>query len=237
MMIFCLGFLLLSACSPSTFQVDNLDLPSTLKNTSSTTTSAPSSDTNGIQGSVKTCLLNSNNPVKIGDNVKFVFSSNFDIPKDSKLIWKGQSYDVSFTVTEDGYSFLNRGLAYTSSIQAGIHKRQVIINDSNGNLICQSNLLKIDFVGDIPADRSCKSANGQLTGADNEFCSIEAWTLYRSMLARNLVNIPPKSGSSIGLANPSSVNCNNIAGENVSSADGSTSNCVVSKYKIWNLGF
>lgn len=235
--IFGLGFLLLSACSPSTFQVSNQNLSSSQKDASSNTTNTPSSETNVVQSSEKKCLLTSNNPIKIGENAKFVFSANFEIPKDSKLIWKGQSYNVSFTETTDGHTWLNRGLVYSSPTQAGIHKRQVVLNDANGNLICQSNILKVQFDGNILADTACINASGKLTGDDNEFCSIEAWTLYRAMLAHNLVNLPSQSGSSIALANPSSVNCINIGGNNVSGSDGSSSNCVVSKYKIWNLGF
>ena len=235
--ILTLGFLLLNACGPSAFQAGTQDSSSTLNDTKSNDSKTPTSETNVIQSSVKTCLLASNNPVKIGDNVKFEFSANFEIPKDSSFIWKGQSYNVSFTEKTDGHSWLSRGLSYSSPIQAGIHKRQVILNDASGNLICQSNVLKVEFTGDVPANIACANANGQLTGEDKENCTIEAWTLYRAMSARNLVNIPPQSGSALGLANPSSVNCVNIGGNNVSSSDGSGSNCVVSKYKIWNLGF
>lgn len=234
--VFGIGFLMLCACSPATFQVSSQNLSSSQKDTSANAVNATTSETDAAENSLKKCSLTSNNPIKIGENAKFVFSTNFEIPKDSKLIWNGQSYNVSFTEA-DGYTWLNRGLAYSSPVQAGIHKRQVVLNDVNGNLICQSNVLKVEFSGEIQADNSCSNVGGRLSGEDHKLCSIEAWTLYRSMLARNLVNIPSQSGSSIGLANPSSVNCVNIGGNNVTSIDGSSSNCVVNKYKIWNLGF
>lgn len=149
------------------------------------------------------------------------------------MIWTGKSFGIELTTPPENSKFyLNLGLSYKLDIQAGIHKRQVKLIDANGNLICSSNLLKVEFVGSIPADQICSQVGGQLGGEDNEVCSVEEWNFYREMTSRNVFNSSgAQIGGNIGMANPASVYCSSLGGNH----ELSSGMCSMNKYKLQNL--
>lgn len=235
--IFSLAFLLLSACSPASFKTETQSSSTQPPSNSVNNTAQTNPEVSETSTSSKTCSLSSNSPVKMGEAVKFTFTTNFKIPQDAKLIWRGKSFGVDLKNSDDGAIWLARVITYSSPMQAGIHQRQVIVTDSSGNSICQSNVLKVEFSGEIPADKSCTNIGGSLTGDDKEDCSIEEWTLYRAMLARHLTNVPSPIGGALGMMNPATANCDSIGESVIIENNTVTKICLVSKYKIWNLGF
>lgn len=224
----------LMGCNPSQFQVDTSssnEFSNATPNVNGNNTGTSATETTSSKLS---CVLSANNTqVRVGDDVKFSFNTNFDIPKNAQMTWTGKSFGIEITTPQDQSKFfLNLGLSYRSELQAGIHKRQIKLIDSNGNLICSSNLLKVEFIGDIAADQICTQIGGQLSGDDNEVCSVEAWRLYREMTSRNLINSSgSQSENNLGMANPAAVYCNNIGGKH----ETSSSLCNIDKYKLQGL--
>jgi hypothetical protein len=223
----------LLGCNPSKFQVDTSNLDQRSNVTSVTPVNSGNTTTTDANVSKLFCTLSSDKTkVAVGEDVKFSFKANFEIPKTAQMIWTGKSFGIELTTPPDQSNFfLNYGLSYKIDSQAGVHKRQIKLLDSNGNNLCTSNLLKIEFIGEISADRLCNQLGGRLIGEDNEICSTESWSFYRQMLSRNIANPSGAPGGGLAMANPAAVYCNGIGG----SYDNNASVCNMDKYRLQNI--
>lgn len=212
-------------CNPSKFQVNTY-------NSENNSTSEKTTNKDTVPAPLS-CELSANKlKANIGDDVKFSFKANFEIPKNSQMILSGKSFGNILNFNPESSKFyFELGISYKLDIQAGIHKRQIKLINSNGDLICTSNLLKVEFVGNISADQICIQSDGQLTGEDNEVCSVEGWHLYKVIRDKNIIiNQEAQMGSSVGLANPSALLCESISGIYTNSGF-----CNIDKYKLQNI--
>ncbi|MBL7542635.1 MAG: hypothetical protein JNL11_02415 [Bdellovibrionaceae bacterium] len=224
----------LLGCNPSKFQVQTSNLDQR-PNTTSATPVTPGNTTPADSSASKlSCVLSSDKTkVVVGEDVKFSFNANFEIPKNAQMIWTGKSFGIDITTPpERSKFFLDYGLLYQSGVQAGVHKRQIKLVDSTGNLICSSSLLKVEFIGEIQADQVCNQIGGQLGGEDNEVCSTEAWRFYREMLSRNIVSTSGiQTGNNFGMANPAAVYCSGLGGKH----EITSGTCSLDKYRLQGL--
>lgn len=229
--VFILVLLLLTGCSASKFQASNSNF-SSLANPVENVVIEPVTPEVIVKPSA-TCELSApKTKLNIGDHIDFKLSTNFEIPKDAQKIWSGKSFDSEFVTTkqEDVRTLMSYGLSFYIPAQAEIHKRQITIKDGNGAVICQSNLLKVEFLGEIKADKICTDLGGQLTGTESDTCKVNSWTLYRAMLAKGVITTtqPIATSGMIGMGDPSAIYCNSIKG--TSSSDGM---CSLDKYNLW----
>jgi hypothetical protein len=220
-----LGCIFFMGCNPSKFQVDTY-------NSDKNSTSEKTTNKDNVPAPLS-CELSANKlKANIGDDVKFSFKANFEIPKNSQMILSGKSFGNNLNFNPEWSKFyFELGISYKLDIQAGIHKRQIKLINSNGDLICTSNLLKVEFIGNISADQVCAQSEGQLTGEDNEVCSVDGWNLYKIIREKNIqINQEVQTGSSLGMANPAALLCENVSGVYTNSGI-----CNLNKYKLQNI--
>lgn len=89
-----------------------------------------------------------------------------------------------------------------------------------------------------PASLNCLKLDGQLERIDTangqySNCVVEEWQLFREMSARGLVK--DHSSGGMGMANPASVNCNDIGGQvrMVETHQGQFGQCVVEEWTLF----
>ena len=220
---------LFSACTQSKFS-------SQLSAQSPAAIPASSTEIQAQNSGKLTCELTGKNKISIGEKVDFNLKTNIQFPYSAKYIWSGKSAGIQFVDSKTGYDYFSNGLVYSNSVQAGYHERQLTLVDGAGNTLCQTNILKIQFLGDSTADEYCAQIQGTINSNDNQLCSIESWQFFREMSARNLVQNQTQQGNYIGMADPASVYCNTVGFEtNITDANGSHAKCNVDKDKLRNL--
>ena len=226
-------------CNPSKFQTNTTSSRSQEKPVVLIPSVEVPTETEVIPTKIEnTCELQGKTMLQMGEVVAFSIKSNFDVPKNAVTLLSGNSFGIEFTSdAATSASLLYFGLKFQNDVQAGIHKRQIHIIDENGKTLCASQVLKIEFVGSVAADQTCRTIGGKIEGTDRETCSIESWNFYREMSARHLVSIstPAPTTGALNMTNPAATYCDTVGVYGYDLPSGGNAVCLINKNKLHRL--